>query len=319
MDSKKAKFKYFDNNPKLSIIVPIYNAENYLHRCIDSILAQSVTDFEVLLVDDGSKDRSGEICDKYASEDKRIRYIHTNKGGVSSARNIGLDYAIGDWITFCDSDDELLANAFNVFLSYSGRCVDLVKTGYEIVDENGNILNTMLSANTSIVSDREDILRQCELSKYYGFLWNSFVKRDIIGNLRFDKGISWCEDHIFIYSVMSRVNKMAIVNQCTYRYFVNSTINTNLSSKFHEPSSVVRAAKLERDAKYRLWDSDEKLKSMIDSAYESKIRKAAVDSFHLKGVFNTLWLIRKESSDPMQCLKYSFKQYLKSILFKIHR
>ena len=89
----------------ISIIVPIYNAEQYLHRCIDSILHQNYTDFELLLIDDGSKDASGAICDEYAAKDTRVRVFHKENGGVSSARNLGLDNAQGEYITFCDADD----------------------------------------------------------------------------------------------------------------------------------------------------------------------------------------------------------------------
>ena len=85
-------------NPKISVIVPVYNVEKYLRRCIDSILVQTFTDFELLLIDDGSKDKSGEICDEYAKKDKRVRVFHKVNGGVSSARNLGLDYAKGQWI-----------------------------------------------------------------------------------------------------------------------------------------------------------------------------------------------------------------------------
>lgn len=92
-------------NPKISVIVPVYKAEKYLHRCVDSILAQTFTDFEVLLIDDGSPDRSGEICDEYAQKDARVRVFHKKNGGVSSARNWGLDNAQGEWIAFVDSDD----------------------------------------------------------------------------------------------------------------------------------------------------------------------------------------------------------------------
>ena len=91
--------------PKVSIIVPIYKAEKYLHRCVDSIIAQTFTDWELLLVDDGSPDRSGEICDEYTGRDNRIRVIHKENGGVSSARNAGLDVAKGQWVVFVDSDD----------------------------------------------------------------------------------------------------------------------------------------------------------------------------------------------------------------------
>ena len=93
------------NKLTISVIVPVYNTELYLHRCIDSILSQTFTDFELLLINDGSTDRSGEICDEYAGKDKRVRVFHKENGGVSSARNIGLDEARGEWIAFVDSDD----------------------------------------------------------------------------------------------------------------------------------------------------------------------------------------------------------------------
>ena len=91
--------------PKISIIVPVYNAEQWLERCIESIVAQTYADWELLLVDDGSNDRSGDICDRYAASDPRIQAFHKPNGGVSSARNLGLDHAQGEWITFVDSDD----------------------------------------------------------------------------------------------------------------------------------------------------------------------------------------------------------------------
>ena len=95
---------------KVSIIVPVYNVDKFLHKCVDSILAQTLTDFELLLVDDGSKDNSGLICDKYAAKDSRVRVFHKENGGVSSARNLGLENAQGDWIIFIDSDDWIEPN-----------------------------------------------------------------------------------------------------------------------------------------------------------------------------------------------------------------
>lgn len=92
-------------SPKISVIIPVYNTESTLHKCVDSILNQSYEDWELLLIDDGSKDHSAFICDEYAQQDKRIKVFHKENGGVSSARNIGIDNAEGKWITFIDSDD----------------------------------------------------------------------------------------------------------------------------------------------------------------------------------------------------------------------
>ena len=123
--------------PKISIIVPVYNTEQYLPRCLNSILSQSFIDFELLLVDDGSIDGSGSICDKYAAKDNRVRVFHKENGGVSSARNLGLDEAKGEWICFVDSDDEMLPNGLQTLAN--GICdeVDIVMGGYEEVDEFG--------------------------------------------------------------------------------------------------------------------------------------------------------------------------------------
>ena len=114
--------------PKVSIIVPVYNTEKYLARCIDSILAQTFTDFELILVNDGSKDNSGKICDEYAQKDSRIVVIHKENGGVSSARNKGIDVAQGEWISFVDSDDWISSD----FLSSFTYDADLMICGIEL-------------------------------------------------------------------------------------------------------------------------------------------------------------------------------------------
>lgn len=127
-------------NPKISVIVPVYNVEKYLRRCIDSILSQTFSDFELLLIDDGSKDKSGDICDEYAAKDARIRVFHKDNGGVSSARNLGLVKANGEFIFFVDSDDYL----DNTHLENYSKDIDnfdLIFQGYKLVDETtGKIL-----------------------------------------------------------------------------------------------------------------------------------------------------------------------------------
>ena len=124
------------SKPVVSIIVPVYNTEKFLHRCIDSILTQTYTDFELLLIDDGSKDSSGTICDEYAAKDVRVRVFHKENGGVSSARNMGLDNARGEWITFVDSDDWIDDNYLEALY---GACIvsgsDIVFCGFRVVDK----------------------------------------------------------------------------------------------------------------------------------------------------------------------------------------
>lgn len=107
-----------NQSPKISVIVPVYNVQKYLSRCIDSILAQTFTDFELLLINDGSKDNSGKMCDEYAKKDTRIHVFHKENGGVSSARNLGLENVQGEWITFIDSDDYLNINFLSNLIKY---------------------------------------------------------------------------------------------------------------------------------------------------------------------------------------------------------
>jgi glycosyltransferase involved in cell wall biosynthesis len=127
--------------PEISIIVPVYNVESYLARCLDSILTQSFSDFELILVDDGSTDGSGEICDSYAGGDERIIVIHRENGGVSAARNTGIRAAGGKYITFCDSDDYWKKEWLDTLHSaVSSSGADLVNAGYSIIDENGSFL-----------------------------------------------------------------------------------------------------------------------------------------------------------------------------------
>ena len=117
--------------PLISIIIPIYNAEDTLNRCICSILNQTFYDWELLLIDDGSTDLSGELCDEYASKDQRIKVFHKKNGGVSSARNVGLDYAKGEWITFCDSDDFVCPNWLKNYTDNISDGIDLICQAFE--------------------------------------------------------------------------------------------------------------------------------------------------------------------------------------------
>lgn len=117
----------------ISVIIPIFKAEKFLHRCIDSILAQSYTGFELLLIDDGSPDNSGVICDEYAAKDSRVRVFHKENGGVSSARNLGLDNAVGDYIAFCDADDYVSEDWLKCFADAVIDSLDIAFQGYNFL------------------------------------------------------------------------------------------------------------------------------------------------------------------------------------------
>ena len=132
----------------VSVIVPVYKAEKWLHRCVDSILAQTMEDFEVLLIDDGSPDRSGEICDEYAAKDSRVWVFHKENGGVSSARNLGLDNAQGEWISFIDSDDW-------VEVDYLAGLTENLDA--DMISESINIIGSFVEKPEEVKYDRSSI------------------------------------------------------------------------------------------------------------------------------------------------------------------
>lgn len=207
------------NNPKISVIVPVYNVEKLLHRCIDSILAQTFTDFELLLIDDGSKDKSGVICDEYAEKDYRVRTFHKLNGGVSSARNIGLDNSRGEWICFVDSDDYVN----NVFLE-SWRLqssIDLIIQGYWNVINDGqkkdkvlmeDICGNDINAAISILSNYKNV----------GYLWCRCFKHDIIdrNKIRFNERFKIQEDEQFIWHYMKYCKFLKVIASSNYYYIV---------------------------------------------------------------------------------------------------
>ena len=138
-----------DSSPLISVIVPVYNVEDYLEKCVKSILSQTYPKFELILVDDGSKDSSGSICDKLASFDSRIVCIHKQNGGLSSARNTALDLCKGQYITFVDSDDLIASNALELMMDYAIKCQsDIVVTSYIISFSDDNVTKFVVEEPT---------------------------------------------------------------------------------------------------------------------------------------------------------------------------
>ena len=188
-------------SPTVSIIVPVYNAEHTIRRCIESILNQEYTDFELLLVNDGSTDGSGAICDEYAAKDSRIQVIHKENTGVSESRNLALDRARGTYLQFLDSDDWITPDATSslVRTAESGPCDMVISDFYRVVGER-------VSQKGDIDEDglmtREDFaahMMENPADFYYGVLWNKLYRRSIVEahHLRMDPEISWCEDFMF--------------------------------------------------------------------------------------------------------------------------
>lgn len=211
--------------PKVSVIVPVYNTEKYLPRCIESILAQTFTDFELILVNDGSTDNSGKICDEYAKKDSRIVVIHKENGGASSARNKGIDNAKGEWIAFVDSDDFVSEHFLYNFINALSDNTDLIIGGITKIDESKNILETRKydAAFINFCQDFSYLFEKKILQKHNGPCAKLY-KLSIINEhiLRFHEDIISGEDVIFNYNYYIYVVWANIIETSDYYYATRS-------------------------------------------------------------------------------------------------
>lgn len=211
--------------PTVSIIIPVYNAECYLRQCIESVIAQTFEDWEAILVNDGSKDGSLAICQEYAAKDKRIKVIDKPNGGVSSARNKGLEVAQGDWITFMDSDDWLDADAFDVYYEAAQRTgADIVKTGYRRVSKNdNNKQNEGYAWQELTLADKSDALARLQETGYFTFVCNMMVTSQIAKEVRFDESTPWLEDQFYGYECLLRADKITLLPKMVYNYRIHES------------------------------------------------------------------------------------------------
>lgn len=231
--------------PTVSIIVPVYNAEDYIGRCIESIINQEYEDFELLLVDDGSTDSSGGICDQYREKDSRIRVIHKENTGVSDTRNTAIKQARGTYLQFLDSDDWMTPDATKLFV----RAADTWKCDLVIADfyrVSGERLSQKGDIDEDRVLTREEYaahMMENPADFYYGVLWNKLYRRDIIEKyqLHMDETISWCEDFMFNLEYILHAESFYALQTPVYYYVkrkgslvsqsfsINQTIQMKLS------------------------------------------------------------------------------------------
>lgn len=208
--------------PQISIIIPVYNAEDYLHRCLNSVIEQNHVDWECILVDDGCKDHSGAICDEYAKIDSRFIVIHKKNGGVSSARNIGIEFARGEWITFVDSDDEITTEMFKDLSEYN-NCDILVRSYERVGDKNTTIPKRVeLDDKVFVKQDLPDFFRNHLQGPELMAPWCKLFSAEIIkyNNIRFNEKIRSGEDTLFVAEFLQYVSSIAYSSKIGYRYYL---------------------------------------------------------------------------------------------------
>ena len=227
------------SNPKISVIIPVYNAESTLRRCVDSVLAQTFTDFECLLINDGSKDRSGEICDEYAARDSRIRVFHKENGGPSAARNFGLNQAKGQYVIFQDADDYLLdINVYLKLITYAVQNnLDILRFDYSIVDKDGNLnmqksLDKKAHLYRSVFSPAV-LVHEAFCGEWFTVL--CLIKSTVIGNVRFNQNLTFLEDMDFYARLLASANlRCGYMPEIFYAYCqtVNSLSKSGSDTNF---------------------------------------------------------------------------------------
>ena len=308
----------------ISVVVPVYNAEKYLAKCVESILAQTYQNLEIILVDDGSTDSSPKMCDDYASKDKRIKVVHKENGGASSARNAGLDVATGHFVAFVDSDDYIEKNMYELLLSKQREGnYDLVFCRY-----NEDRFGTMIHYY------EKHLLDFCQSGSLEYFFYKGKVKdgspivnchsvnvcicrvlfgRQAINSIRFDENIKYIsEDMVFMLSILSQKNmRYGLVDEYLYNYVCNNSSTTHAAPKPFVPNAIVVADRLGKVL----------TKEDLEKYYSAYLMNLYCDAFMLKYHFGTnddlskikLWANKqnyKKSKKFNKTFFQKFKAYL---------
>lgn len=220
-------------NRKISIIIPVYNAEKHINRCLESIINQTYTNLEIICINDGSQDKSLEILNEFKMIDERIVIIDKKNEGVSTARNLGIAIATGEFITFCDADDWVEYNAYESLMKYQKeKDYDVLRGGYKKIDENHNIISeaSYLNIDKEYVKNKNmSELAELLIDDLECFTCLLIIKREILikNHILFKEKLKFCEDVVFYNELISIVENIRIVDYSYYYYFINQDSVTN--------------------------------------------------------------------------------------------
>lgn len=290
----------------VSIIIPVYNCEKYIEKCVKSVLDQSYEDLEIIIIDDGSNDKTLSICKELSKNDKRIRIIQQENKGVSCARNQGLMNVTGEYVIFIDGDDWVEKNFVECLLSdLLEKQVDLVACGWICEDEGGLISEKKQFAKKLINTEMAIRMAFAE-SGFQGYLWNKIFKRELIcnNNLFFDSSVTMLEDLLFVYEYLSKCKKIVINDKLCYHHVI------------YESSSREKCFK-GKNFDIR-WLSELKvLSKIIDNTGDAylkkflKSRKVLVCGFYLKRMYECNYYNSE--------IKKKLKKYIRNNLYYLWR
>lgn len=308
-------------NNLVSVIIPVYNVEKYLNKCLDSVLEQTYKNIEIILIDDGSRDESGAICDKYVQNDERIICKHIANQGVSNARNLGLDIANGEYITFVDGDDYLDVDMIEKMMDVMDN-QDLVVCGICQVELDGNKKNIYGTGKKYDYTKREVIQGFFDVPIIKDFMYGPFNKiyvGSLIGDLRFSTDLRMGEDFLFVFEYIMRCNKIRICDYCLYNYVKRE--NSAMTSAFSEKrldyiKAVERIEKIcAKDYQYvknkvMVWGYIHRMNTCIQMDKNAHVKKQHINSYNaMKNYLHEHKDIKKYISFKTKC-----KYWVKGIL-----
>lgn len=282
----------------LSIIVPIYNVESYLKKCIESILAQTYKEFELILVDDGSPDNCGKICDEYAKQDNRIKVIHKKNGGLSSARNAGLDKATGEYISFIDGDDFIEKNMYERMLQYLNKYkADIVICEVNDVDEEDNILDKKVryTSKEAELMDATEAMRRYLMGEWTAS-WDKLYKRELFNEIRFPEG-KINEDVAIMLHIFEQTGRIVYIKEALYNYRqrANSITTSHFSiKKFDALENCVNNLQYIKDKHPELKNEAEYMLSNCILWLSQMIGRQADKGEYIEGVQEIKKLLRRQ-------------------------
>lgn len=297
----------------ISVIVPVYNVESYLEKCLDSICNQEYKNLEIILVDDGSSDRSGKICDLYKEADNRIKVIHKNNGGLSDARNVGLENSNGEWIVFIDSDDWIEKDFISCLyeLCISNHTLMAVCKGKKVY-EDGKIeidATKMPIANHKAVVDKYYMLKGYD--GFWGTSWNRICNKELYEDIRFPVG-KIHEDEATTYKLVYKCERIAITDMLLYNYRIRNGSITNSKKKVVN-TDIVNI--LQEKYEYFLAKHD----SVMVKASVVELLVAILEKINEEGQENSIRsaLINEYKIIYSALTKHNIPGYIK-ILFKVY-
>ena len=296
------------DKPLISVIVPVYNVEKYLPRCIESIIGQTYKNLEIILVDDGSTDFCGKICDEYAACDDRIKVIHKQNGGQGEARNYGMDIMTGEYVGFVDGDDWISPRMYEDMLKFlTENKADAAECAFDMVYGESEGIEPE-DAETELLSfDRRCAVKELLREKlFHNTVPNKFFRKDVIGSVRFEPG-KIHEDILWPYLIFARSDKVIYVGAAYYHYFQRegSTVHQKYSRRKFD---ALDAAKARADC----------IKTDFPDLYVS-----ALDSYIHECFFHYQWICREKECDPNGSLRREIRERIKAEnikpLYKIKR